>query len=178
MSPISKYEAIGIFASVAVMAVVLAAIRFESDAFSVLETDGKDSQGSLIVGADNNLENLGNDLRENMTTNGKLMKLVVDDVRMGIGNSVEEGSTVVVNYIGTTRDGVQFDNSYVRGEPFTFTIGEGKVIEGWEKGLIGMKVGGQRILVIPSDMAYGNTQVGPIPANSVLVFSIELLQIN
>ncbi len=177
MSPISKYEAIGIFASVAVMAVVLAAMRFESNSFSVLDTSNSDNQGSLIVGAEDTLDNLESDLRKNMTTEGELKKLVIDDVRLGVGESVQVGDTVVVNYIGTTRDGVQFDNSYVRGEPFTFTVGDGKVIRGWEEGLVGMKNGGQRILVIPSEMAYGNTQVGPIPANSVLVFSIELLEI-
>ena len=73
---------------------------------------------------------------------------------------------------------MKFDSSYERGEPFSFTLGKGTVIEGWEKGLIGMKVGGQRILAIPSAMAYGNRQVGPIPANSPLVFTIELVKIN
>jgi FKBP-type peptidyl-prolyl cis-trans isomerase len=116
-------------------------------------------------------------LRNNMTTQGELKQLVIDDVRVGTGVPVENGDLVTVNYIGTTKDGVQFDNSYVRGVPFSFTLGGGKVIKGWEEGLIGMKVGGQRILVIPPDMAYGNAQVGPIPANSVLVFTIELLTI-
>ncbi len=75
------------------------------------------------------------------------------------------------------QDGTEFDSSYNRNTPFSFTVGEGRVIQGWEKGLLGMKVGGQRVLVIPSDMAYGNRQVGPIPPNSVLVFAIELLEV-
>ena len=108
---------------------------------------------------------------------GDLNKLVIDDVKIGTGNEVKNGDTVVVNYAGTLQNGTEFDNSKKRGEPLTFKVGEGRVIQGWEQGLIGMKVGGQRILVIPPEMGYGNQSVGPIPANSVLVFSIELLEI-
>lgn len=177
MSPVNKYEAVGIFISVAVVALVLAAIRFQSDTFAVFKSVNTENQGSLITAANNEEESLAQSLRDNMTTEGELKKLIIDDVRLGIGDTAREGDTVTVHYIGTTRDGVQFDNSYVRGEPFSFTIGDGKVIKGWEEGLVGMKVGGQRMLVIPPLMAYGNLQVGPIPANSVLVFSIELLEI-
>jgi FKBP-type peptidyl-prolyl cis-trans isomerase len=82
-----------------------------------------------------------------------------------------------VHYIGTLQNGQQFDNSHTRGEAFTFTVGEGMVIKGWDEGLLGMKVGGQRLLVIPPDMAYGANAIGPIPANSTLLFSIELIEI-
>ncbi|KXK00183.1 MAG: FK506-binding protein [Parcubacteria bacterium OLB19] len=64
-----------------------------------------------------------------------------------------------------------------RGEPFVFKVGQGMVIEGWEQGVVGMKVGGQRILVIPPELGYGEKGIGPIPPNSTLVFSIELLEI-
>lgn len=84
---------------------------------------------------------------------------------------------MTVHYIGTTQDGVRFDSSYERGTPFIFTVG-GEGYRGWEKGLIGMKVGGQRILVIPGSMAYGNRQVGTISPNATLVFAVELLKIN
>jgi len=84
---------------------------------------------------------------------------------------------VTVHYVGNTDDGVQFDNSYNRGEPLTFTLGEGKVIEGWEEGLLGMKEGGKRALVVPANMAYGSRQVGPIKPNSALVFMVELLEV-
>lgn len=178
MSPINKYEAVGIFVSVAVMAIALSVIRFKSDTFAVLDTGSIQNQATVVAVTDTGTSAaLEQSLRNNITTQGKLMEMVTDDVRVGTGPVVETGDTVVVNYIGTTRDGVQFDNSYLRGTPFTFTVGEGKVIQGWEKGLVGMKVGGQRILVIPPEMAYGNAQVGPIPANSVLVFTIELLEI-
>ncbi len=180
MSPINKFEAIGIFVSVAIMAVALSVIRFKSDTFAVLQSDTVQNQGTVVSSGDKPGQTtaLEATLRDSITTKGELMKLVIDDVRVGTGPAVKSDDTVVVNYIGTTRDGVQFDNSYVRGQPFTFTVGEGKVIKGWEEGLIGMKVGGQRVLVIPPDMAYGSAQVGPIPANSALVFTIELLKIN
>lgn len=84
---------------------------------------------------------------------------------------------VVVHYVGTLPDSTEFDNSRRRGQPFTFQVGAGSVIKGWDEGLVGMKVGGQRILVIPPDKGYGAQAVGPIPANSTLVFAIELLEI-
>jgi FKBP-type peptidyl-prolyl cis-trans isomerase len=86
---------------------------------------------------------------------------------------------VTVQYRGTLVNGKQFDASYDRGEPFSFKLGSGRVIKGWDVGVAGMKVGGKRRLVIPPDMAYGNRDVGDglIPANSTLVFEVELLKV-
>lgn len=180
MSPINKYEAIGIFLSIALMAVILGVFRFQGTSdLAVLIEPG--SQGAVVVaGEDTQGEQSGlaDALFNASTQSGGLQKLVIDDITIGTGDQVTEGDTLTVHYIGSTQDGVQFDNSYVRGEPFVFTVGEGKVIEGWEKGLVGMQVGGQRVLVIPPDMAYGNRQVGPIPAGSILVFAVELLALN
>lgn len=108
---------------------------------------------------------------------GNLDRMVIDDIKLGAGDAVEEGDTVLVHYIGTLQNGQEFDNSKKRGEPFEFTVGDGRVIAGWEAGLVGMQVGGQRILVIPPDMAYGAAGVGPIPPNATLVFAIELIEI-
>jgi peptidylprolyl isomerase len=180
MSTINKYEAIGIFVSVGIMAVALSILRFQTDTFVKVTPDPVGSQATVIVGSNVDSRSssaIEDAIKNGVTADGKLINLIIDDVKVGSGKAVVVGDTVVANYVGTTRDGVQFDSSYVRGVPFEFTIGAGKVIQGWEKGLIGMKVGGQRILVIPSDMAYGNKQVGLIPANSPLVFSIELLEI-
>lgn len=177
MSPITKFEATGIFLSIAVMAIALVLLRFEAKDGSILATIDSESQGAVVVANEEvkvSDEELANALLGASTAGGELRDLVVDDVKIGTGNEVKDGDSVTVDYIGTTQEGVQFDSSYARGETFTFTVGEGKVIEGWEKGLLGMKVGGQRILVIPPHMAYGNRQVGPIPANSPLVFAIEL----
>lgn len=180
MNPFNKYEVVGIFLSVAVMALVLSVVRFKSDSFALTEVVNPDTQGAVVAvsnEAENDTVELENVLKDASTSDGKLVKLVVDDVRIGTGDAVEKGDTLTVHYIGTTQDGVRFDSSYERGEPFVFTVGAGQVIQGWDEGLIGMKVGGQRILVIPSEMAYGNRQVGVIPANSPLVFSVELIAI-
>ena len=108
---------------------------------------------------------------------GNIYRMVIDDVKSGVGEEVQEGDTVAVHYVGTLQNGQEFDNSRKRGEPFEFKVGEGMVIEGWDKGLVGMKVGGQRVLVIPPEMAYGEQGIGPIPGGATLVFSIELMSI-
>ena len=101
--------------------------------------------------------------------------LKIEDVSVGSGEAVKEGATVKVHYTGMLKDGKVFDSSKERGEPFSFTVGEGRVIEGWEKGLIGMKKGGKRILTIPPELGYGDRDLGDIPPNSTLIFEIELL---
>jgi len=110
----------------------------------------------------------------------KVDGIQVEDVREGTGKEAKRGSTVSVNYLGTlASNGQKFDSSYDRNEPFTFKLGSGQVIEGWEKGIAGMKVGGKRILVIPPDKAYGDQEVGGvIPANSTLKFEVELMDVN
>ncbi len=181
MSPLNKFEAIGIFLSVAVMAVALSMLRFQTGGEgSIAQVEG-DTQSALVVvgdeaGADN--EDLRQALTNAASAKGEIQKLVIDDIKLGTGDAVKEGDTLSVHYIGSTPAGVQFDSSYARGEPFTFTVGEHRVIEGWEKGLIGMQVGGQRILVIPAAMAYGDRKVGPIEAGTTLIFAVELMKIN
>lgn len=175
MIQLTRTELLGIFGSIAVMALALAVMRFDSlNTLASAVPEGSSQTGIVVVGDDEGA--LRNALIES-STSGSLSKLIVDDVVIGVGREVAVDDTVVVNYIGSTQDGIQFDNSYTRGEPFTFTVGKGKVIAGWEQGIIGMKVGGQRVLVVPPSMAYGNKAVGPIPANSNLVFTIELLEI-
>ncbi len=105
------------------------------------------------------------------------------DLRVGTGTEATNGKKMVVNYWGwlysaTAADhkGQLFDTSSGRGS-FTFTLGAGQVITGWDRGVLGMKVGGMRRLVIPPDMAYGSQQVGSIPANSTLVFEVELVDV-
>lgn len=176
MNLFNKFEAVGIFFSVAVMAVALSLIRFKTDIL-VQSPAAEGEVQTAVVAVSQSEEDLKDALLSASTAGGELVKLVIDDVKIGTGPGVKEGDTLTVHYIGTTQDGVKFDSSYDRGEPFTYTVGEGKVIEGWEKGLIGMQVGGSRILVIPPSMAYGNRQVGMIPANSPLVFAIDLLKI-
>lgn len=179
---INKYEATGIFLSIAVLALILAFFRFDTLGTPEIVKTQTNSQGAVVVtaGEDGDSEAaLADAFIEASSAGGELERLVINDIRIGDGNiEVAEGDTLTVHYIGRTQGGVQFDSSYLRGEPFVFTVGEGRVIQGWEEGLIGMRVGGQRILVIPPSMGYGNVQVGPLEANTTLVFAVELLEIN
>ncbi len=101
------------------------------------------------------------------------------DVVVGTGAEAVLGKKVTVHYVGTLTDGTKFDASKDRGQPFSFTLGEGQVIKGWDEGVAGMKVGGKRTLVIPSELGYGETGTpgGQIPPNATLKFEIELLKV-
>jgi FKBP-type peptidyl-prolyl cis-trans isomerase len=101
----------------------------------------------------------------------------IEDLVVGTGATAAVGDTVSAHYIGTLTNGTKFDSSYDRGQPYPFQIGAGRVIAGWEQGVPGMKVGGKRRLTIPPSLGYGNQAYGPIPANSTLIFDIELLSI-
>ena len=104
--------------------------------------------------------------------------LVKEDKKVGKGAAAKTGDTVKVHYTGTLMSGSKFDSSLDRNEPFEFKLGAGMVIKGWDEGVVGMKVGGKRKLTIPSDMAYGKSGHPPvIPADSPLMFDIELLEI-
>jgi peptidylprolyl isomerase len=106
-------------------------------------------------------------------------ELVVKDLEEGRGPAAKSGDEVTVHYVGVDyKTGKQFDASWDRGEPFSFTLGSGEVIKGWDQGIEGMKAGGRRELVIPPALAYGSQQVGSIAANSTLVFVVDLLEIN
>lgn len=106
---------------------------------------------------------------------GTVADLRVNDTVEGAGDPVLVGDTLTVHYTGVLPDGTVFDSSR-DGEPFSFTLGEGRVIQGWERGLLGMKVGGTRLLVIPPSLGYGATGIGQIPPNATLIFEVELLK--
>ncbi|MGB0560927.1 MAG: FKBP-type peptidyl-prolyl cis-trans isomerase [Spirulinaceae cyanobacterium] len=109
-----------------------------------------------------------------VTTDSGLQYVVLE---AGEGESPEPGDIVEVHYHGTLEDGTVFDSSVERGEPFQFPIGVGAVIPGWDEGVGSMQVGGKRKLIIPPDLAYGEAELGPIPANSTLIFEVELLDL-
>jgi peptidylprolyl isomerase len=99
------------------------------------------------------------------------------DRKVGDGKEAKAGDTVSVHYTGTFTDGKKFDSSLDRGKPFEFELGAGNVIKGWDEGIAGLKEGGKRKLIIPPDLGYGAKARGPIPANSTLIFEVELVKV-
>jgi len=102
----------------------------------------------------------------------------IDILKEGTGVEAKNGDNVTVHYVGTFENKEKFDSSRDRGAPFSFTLGAGQVIKGWDEGVLGMKVGEKRNLTIPSDLAYGDEGTGPIPPKATLIFEVELLKIN
>jgi len=123
--------------------------------------------------------NLNNNINGQNQMENKTLEngLQITDEIVGTGAEATAGSTVSVNYVGTLENGKKFDSSYDRNQPFSFVLGAGQVIKGWDEGVAGMKIGGKRKLIIPPALAYGNQDMGNglIPANSTLVFEVELL---
>ena len=103
-------------------------------------------------------------------------ELIIEDLVVGQGVEAKEGNVITVNYTGWLENETQFDSSLSPGrDPLLITLGAGQVIQGWDEGIPGMKVGGKRRLTIPPHLGYGNQAVGAIPANSTLIFEIDLL---
>lgn len=103
--------------------------------------------------------------------------LYVQDLVVGEGSRADSGDVATVHYTGWLPNGVQFDSSRDRDRPFEVALGYGRVIQGWDQGIVGMRAGGRRLLVIPPGLAYGTTRRGNIPANATLVFDVELLEV-
>lgn len=105
-------------------------------------------------------------------------ELIITDITEGSGKEVAKGALVLAHYVGLLKDGTKFDSSYDRGRPFQFVFGTGRVIKGWDQGLVGMKEGGKRKLFVPSHLAYGERRISDlIQPHSDLVFEIELLEV-
>ena len=111
-------------------------------------------------------------------------KLIMTDHKIGKGAEATPGAMVYMHYTGwlyrplaKNQRGRKFDSSIPRGEPLDFRLGTGKVIKGWDQGIVGMKVGGKRTLIIPADLAYGPKAMGDIPPNSALIFDVELMDV-
>ena len=127
----------------------------------------------------NHSEGDGHDHSADAKPMADVKELQKTDIKVGSGKEAKAGDTVTVHYRGTLTDGTKFDASYDRNQPLDFTLGTGRVIQGWDQGVAGMKEGGKRKLVIPGDLAYGpNPPPGsPIPPNATLVFEVELLKV-
>jgi peptidylprolyl isomerase len=116
----------------------------------------------------------GGDGQEQSTPSG----LKYTDLVVGTGAQPQPGQTAVVHYTGWLLDGQKFDSSKDRGQPFSFPLGRGQVIKGWDEGVASMKVGGKRVLIIPPDLGYGTRGAGGvIPPNATLKFEVELLDV-
>ena len=106
------------------------------------------------------------------------LELGIEDLIVGDGAEAQPGDNLAMHYVGVLHDnGEQFDASWDRGETFNFVLGQGQVIRGWDEGIVGMRAGGRRVLSIPAEQAYGTTERGGIPANSALVFVVDLVEV-
>lgn len=108
----------------------------------------------------------------------RMQDLTIVTLSPGTGPEAKNGDAVSVNYTGTLTNGTVFDTNIGKGAPFTFTLGAGEVIAGWDQGVLGMKKGEKRKLTIDPALAYGEREIGPIPPSSTLIFEVELLGIN
>jgi FKBP-type peptidyl-prolyl cis-trans isomerase len=137
--------------------------------------------GFIFIKNWNNNENIRNNINnsEKIIIKEKNMEVKKEIIKEGSGEQqVEKGNSISVHYTGTFEDGAKFDSSVDRNQPFNLTVGIGQVIQGWDQGLIGMKVGEKSKLTIPPEMAYGPAGIpGAIPPNSTLIFEVELLEI-
>ncbi len=140
-------------------------------------TSNRIGNTAVVIDASANPEQTAATLREATNERGGINRLIIDDVKIGSGQIVEVGDEVTIHYVGRLQSGQEFDNSRKQGEAFSFEVGAGRAIEGLEQGVVGMKAGGERVLVIPASLAYGEDGFGPIPANATLIFSVELIEI-
>lgn len=139
------------------------------------DADAEAAASADAAAADSACEALTSVPSDSMTaTDSGLRHLLIAE---GQGSTAEAGDTVAVHYTGCLTDGTKFDSSRDRGEPIRFVLGTGRVIEGWDEGLQGMRVGGERILRIPPELAYGSSGGGPIPPNATLLFRVELMEV-
>lgn len=132
----------------------------------------------VLTGCIEKVDNQGNVITPVPTLVAVSENLIIEDVVVGEGPIALPGNTVTVHYVGTLTDGTQFDSSIDREQPFTFVLGKGNVIPGWDQGVQGMQVGGKRKLTIPAELAYGESGQGTIiPPNATLEFEVEMLGI-
>lgn len=170
----SKEEYVGMAVSIIAVVLLFAGLHLIQGGIFEEEQVFTGTHNSVVIeGSADPRETLWNVL----DARGEVTSLVIEDLKEGEGSEVSEGDLVTVHYIGVLKNGTVFDDSYARGESFSFTVGAGDVIEGWEKGFVGMQVGGQRILIVPPSMGYGSYAVGAIPAGSTLIFAVELLAV-
>ena len=170
-----------ILISVGVMLVcvlALVVVQFSGQENSAIADELTQNQPALTRVTENNNLIASNTMSDdNVVTTESGLKY--KDLQEGTGATPQKGQTVVVHYTGTLEDGTKFDSSRDRKQPFSFKLGAGQVIKGWDEGLSTMKVGGRRELIIPPELGYGARGAGGvIPPNATLIFDVELLRIS
>jgi peptidylprolyl isomerase len=153
------------------------ASQITTNQVTITQSNSESNSEVLIANNPNKPTGIMNlDLKNAITTSSGLKYI---DVEKGEGETPKKGQKVTVHYTGTLENGTKFDSSRDRGQPFSFTIGVGQVIKGWDEGVGTMKVDGRRTLIIPPDLGYGSRGAGGvIPPNATLIFDVELLGIN
>lgn len=159
-----------------VFVVAVAILLFQAQIMDTA-TETQTQAGSVSTAAAA-LRVVGQEPQPTITTDTNQNTMTITDIKLGAGAQAQNGQTVSVHYVGRLDDGSEFDNSHKRGAPIEFTLGAGQVIAGWEEGILGMNVGGERTLVIPPEKAYGEQGIGPIPPNATLTFTVELVAVN
>ena len=142
--------------------------------FILISKDKQEDETFELTYIDQNIEEENNNAK-----NMENEELKIEVLQEGTGQEAKNGDNVSVHYVGTLEDGTKFDSSIDKGAPFSFDLGAGRVIKGWDLGVLGMKIGEKRKLTIPSDLAYGNDGIpNVIPPKATLIFEVELLNIN
>jgi len=142
--------------------------------FILISRDKQEDETFELTYIDQSIEE-----ENNNTQSMEDQELKIEVLQEGTGEEAKNGDNVSVHYVGTLQDGTKFDSSIDRGTPFSFDLGAGKVIKGWDLGVLGMKIGEKRKLTIPSDLAYGDDGIpNVIPPKATLIFEVELLDIN
>ncbi len=167
------------------LVILLAGIGFKLFQGSFLNENERNSSLSQISDFLNENNSISSDNNESTETNkdennneNSPAGLGIEILKQGTGEAAKKGDQITVHYSGKLTDGTKFDSSYDRGIPLQFTLGAGQVISGWDQGILGMRVGEKRKLIIPPEMAYGTAGVGGIiPPKATLIFEIELVQI-
>jgi FKBP-type peptidyl-prolyl cis-trans isomerase len=165
---------------IAVACAVIVAIAFLFFGPSLLGLFNHAAQSNSLTSTTTNMtdQNTPASSTNSLNVPANVTELMGKDVVVGTGAEAKAGDKVTVNYVGMLTNGQVFDASANHGtQGFSFTLGAGQVIKGWDQGVAGMKVGGKRELVIPASLGYGAQAMGPIPANSTLVFQVELLDV-
>lgn len=173
-----KLTQTGIAVALALVLIIVFFVLPSLSVFGTSTSSGAAASGTTTI--NNNIKTAATtSMSDQINTTPQATQLIEQDEVIGTGATAVAGDTITVNYVGSLTNGTVFDASADHGTSgFTFVLGAGSVIKGWDEGIVGMRVGGKRKLIIPASLAYGNQAIGNIiPANSTLIFEIELLKV-